>query len=319
MVVEQETIVSTDTHSTTIALVDDAPASVAVGDGFAIKVKASCAHGCDLRGLPVTVMAPDGKLTTSTLASCADGINESDAIALTAPRRAGEHSWRIALGAHEHDGVRHADSAQSFAVRAEPHATSLAVWDIPSPVLTGAQFAIKVGAKSTAGCSLHGKPIEICDAVGTVVARGQFGDAPWPGTSALYWTEVTLAAPAVEGITAWSARFAGEDLDLPHEGTSSNFTFAMVRPPEHTLTVKVVEKKTSQPIEDVQVLLGAYRAATGTSGLAEIRLPKGSYELGIWKVGYEAEPRTVTINADAAVEIAAATVAEPDPDALWQM
>jgi hypothetical protein len=297
--------VSADIHPTTIELNEAPPKSLAVDEWFTVTVKVCCPDGCELLGLPVAVTAPDGAGTKSELAHWGDGANETAAIALKVPQRVGDHAWSIDFPEHERDGVRHAASALSIAVKAEPHATSLAVWNIPSPVVVGMPFAIKVGAKSTSGCTLHGKTIEVCDAAGAVLARGEFGETPWPGTA--------------EGILAWSARFAGAGLDLPHEGASSGFSFAAVPPPEHTLTVKVVEKDTSQPIEDVQVLLGAYRAATGASGLADLRLPKGTYELAIWKVGYEADPRTLTVDADLAVEIAATVVPEDDPDALWQM
>jgi len=92
-----------------------------------------------------------------------------------------------------------------------------------------------------------------------------------------------------------------------------------VRAPEHTLTVKVVEKETAKPVEDVQVLAGPYRVPTNATGVACLRVPKGTYELAIWKVGYEADPRTLTVDADLAVEIAATVVPDDDPDALWQM
>lgn len=307
------------THPTTIALSEAPPKSIVVDEPFTVAVNVRCPDGCDLRGLFVAVRAPGDPESKSALAHCADGANETAAVALKMPRQTGDHTWTIDFPGHEHGGVRHAASTLTFTVTAQAHATSLAVWDIPSPVVVGQPLAIKVGAKSTSGCTLEGKPIEICDDAGAVIARGALGGTPWPGTSALYWTEVTLPAPAAEGMVAWSARFAGAELDLPHEGTSSGFSFAAVRAPECTLSVKVVEKEKSRPIEGVEVLAGPFRAATGAAGLAALRLPKGTYELAIWKVGYEAEPRTLTVDADLAVEIAATILPEDDPDALWQM
>src|SRR4051794_12365971 len=216
-----------DTHPTTIALADGAPTTIAVGEGFGVSVKVSCPHGCDLRGQHVTVTMPDGATQMQTLSACIEGINEG-LIVLGAPRQAGEHTWRIAFDAQEHGGVHHDHSALSLAIKIEPHATSLAVWDIPSPVAMGEPFAIKVGAKSTSGCTLEGKTIEVCDSAGEVLAQGRFGAEPWPGTSALYWTEIALPAPRSEGVVSWLARFAGEGLDLPHEGTSSRFSLAAV-------------------------------------------------------------------------------------------
>ena len=77
------------------------------------------------------------------------------------------------------------------------HQSSLAVWDIPTPA-AGERFAIKVGAKSSAGCALGDRRIEVIDGA-TVVAVGRLGDAPWPGTDALFWAEIELRAPDEPG------------------------------------------------------------------------------------------------------------------------
>jgi hypothetical protein len=53
--------------------------------------------------------------------------------------------------------------------------------------------------------------------------------------------------------------------------------------------------------------------------LKKIALPKGRYELRVWKVGFEAPPRPVEVGADAFVEVEALAVPEEDPDARWRM
>src|SRR5262249_52362900 len=161
-----------------------------------------CAQGCDLHGLPVTITSPDGTAATGMLATGDDG-NEAE-VALKAPRSVGDHVFNVAFPRHEAAGLRHEESVHSVAVRTEPLATSLAVWDIPSPVVTDEPFAIKVGAKSASGYPLRGKVIEICDGAGAVLARGSFGNAPFEGTSALYWAEVALLAPPDAGVVSWS-------------------------------------------------------------------------------------------------------------------
>ena len=123
-----------------------------------------------------------------------------------------------------------------------------------------------------------------------MVARGALGDAPLPGTAALYWTELELAAPREAGHGVMVGAVRGGGLELPHDGASATFSAAIVPPPEHTLTVKVIEKDTATPVEEALVRLGAYRAETGRAGFAEIRLPKGRYELNVWKAGYEIQP-----------------------------
>src|SRR4029078_10961694 len=128
-----------------------------------------------------------------------------------------------------------ADTAQTETL----HETSLAVWDIPTPA-AGERFSVKAGAKSSAGCTLCGRRIEVL-AGDAVVASGSLGDAPWPGTSALYWAELALRAPPAPapaarwwpdlglrappapGTVAFSVRFDAGDLDEPHRDASSPF------------------------------------------------------------------------------------------------
>jgi hypothetical protein len=214
-------------------------------------------------------------------------------------------------------GAEHAEATSVFGVTTIPNATSLAVWDIPSPVTPGERFTVKIGAKSAADCSLRGKAIAVCDEAGAVIACGALKATPWPGTAALYWTEVELTAPAQPGVARWSARFAADDVELPHQGTTTAFSTAVVGRPEHRLTVTLLESGTGVPLDDVQVSLGPYRAATGRSGRADMDVAKGSYQLSAWKVGYAASIRTVEIDADAAVRIEAVIVPEEHPDAIW--
>jgi hypothetical protein len=193
------------------------------------------------------------------------------------------------------------------------HQTSLAVWDIPTPA-AGERFSIKVGAKSSAGCALGDRRIEVLNGE-AVVAAGTLGDTPWPGTDALFWTGVELRAPGQPGLVTLSVHFDAAEIDEPHESASAPFNVSVVAKPEHTLTVKVVADGT--PVEDAIVRLGPTRATTDASGMAAVKLAKGRYELVVWKAGYDAPVAPLTIDADAFVQIDARAVAEPDPDAVW--
>jgi hypothetical protein len=301
---------TTHVHSTAIELSEPAPAEVAAGTELVLKVRVTCAADCDLHGLPLTINGPDDTDTTCHL-------NDGGEIALRVPPNVGPQSFTITFGPHEAADVRHEPSSLTVTVNAIPHGTSLAVWDIPSPIVKGERFTIKVGAKSTANTELKGLEIAIFDQSDMVVARGRLRDAPWPGTTALYWDEVELLSPADVGLSRWSVRFAPAGLALPHDGTAAEFTAAIVQPPQHRLTVKVIEQQSKAPIENVQIRLGAFRGATGPSGLAEVMMPTGRYDLQIWKAGYEAPARPVEIDADLAVEIEATALPEENPDAAW--
>jgi hypothetical protein len=302
-------------HATTIEVIEPTPAEVPAGADIVLKVKLSCAAGCDLSGMPARITAAaDGALLRSASGTCA-----TTDISFEAPRRVGAHIWSVVFGPHEVAGIRHGEASLPVRISTIPRTTSLAVWAIPSPVVMGERFAIKVGAKSSAGVALTGGHVRVCDESGTVVAHGCLGDTPLPGTSALHWIDVELAAPPTQGVHAWSVRYEPQELELPHESASTTFSVSIVRPPEHRLTIKVIEKATAAPIADAQVRLGAFRAATDRSGLAEVDMPKGIYDLSVWKVGYEAPARTVELDDDTVVEIEVVSLPEENPDEAWLM
>ena len=193
------------THSTAIELSEPAPAEVAAGSELMLKIKLTCAAGCDLHNLPLTITSPDDTAPT------AGHINDSGEVTLSIPPKVGPQSFTIAFGPQETDHIRHEPCALSLTVNSIPHGTSLAVWDIPSPIVKGERFTIKVGAKSAANAELNGLEIAVFDNSDKVAARGRLRDTTWPGTSALYWDEVELTAPTEEGLRKWSVRFAAED------------------------------------------------------------------------------------------------------------
>jgi hypothetical protein len=195
------------------------------------------------------------------------------------------------------------------------HETSLAVWDVPPAVAAGERFAVKVGVKSAAGCALDGRTVEVLDEAGAVVASGRLGEAPWPGTAALFWAELELAASSALGLAMLTVRFDGAELEPPHQDASSRFSVAVVACPEHTLTVKVAAN--GAPIEEAYVRLGPLRAMTDAAGRAEVKLAKGRYELNVYKAGFDTEAVALVIGADAMVEVEARAQPADDPDAVW--
>lgn len=301
-----------------LALGERAPVEVMAACGVTITIRAACDAGCNRTGLALMMTMPGGVETSRTFAAHEEGVSIA-AMTLTAPAQLGEHRVRAVLPAHAIEGVAYAEAVLDVALRVIPQTTSLAVWDVPAPVVAGTRFAVSAGAKSVGGCPLAGQPIEVRDAGGAVVARGTLSSTPLAGTSALYWCELSCTASDMPGVATWTVRFAADTLAIPHEGAATTFTTAVVAKPEHRLTVKVVDEASAAPLADVELRLGAFRGTTGENGTTEIALPKGQYELRAWKVGYDAAPRALTIDADAMVEIAAHVVPEEDPDARWRM
>ena len=89
------------THSTTIELSEPAPADVAAGTDLVLKLKLTCAAGCDLHSLPLMVEGPGDE------AGASRHINDNGEIALKVLPEVGPQSFTIAFGPHEAAGVRH--------------------------------------------------------------------------------------------------------------------------------------------------------------------------------------------------------------------
>jgi hypothetical protein len=302
------------THRTNVEMSQPIPTEFEAGADIILKVKISCPEGCDLRGIHVSVMAADEVIASSELATFEEAVNETETFALKAPGQVGEHTWTVLFPGHEIEGTVHHEGSLAVSFTTIPHPTSMAVWDVPSPVIMSRSFKAKVGVKCSAACQLAGRPVQVFDEEGIQIGGSTLGEAPWPGTSALYVAEVELTAPGTEGIGLWSARFAAAEPGLPHDESSAAFSLRIARPSEHRVTVQVADKGTKAPLEDVEVRLGVYRASTDAQGRAILELPGGAYPLGAWKAGYEMRTRTVKVGKDLMIRVQAVVVPERDPD-----
>jgi hypothetical protein len=164
----------------------------------------------------------------------------------------------------------------------EAHATRVVVWDVPVVVEPGAAFRVRVGVKCVAECSSAGRLVEIRDAERQVVVSGCLGEVPWPGTTALYYAELELRAPSVEGLHAREAVVAAaadEACELTHEAASAQFQLRVARAPECRLKVIAVDARSRAPVPGAKVVVHPYHALTNADGIAELRVPKGAYRL----------------------------------------
>lgn len=293
------------THPIQVEIGESIPPEVYAGTDIALKVKVTCPRGCDLRGTQVKVMAPDAVVMTSELATYENNINETQGDNFKAPREVGEFAWSVVFPRHETESVVHEECCLPIAFRTKPHPTSMAVWDVPSPVVMNSSFKVKVGIKCSALCQLTGSLVEIHDEAGATIGHGRLGEGHWPGTDSLHWAEVELVAPATEGVAFLTVTFAAEESALPHEDTSTIFSVRAAKPPEHKVTIKIIAKETGLPVDDVEVRLGQYEAFTDLCGLATLDVPKSTYCLTIRKDGYDAEPIMVDVTEDAMIHVEA--------------
>jgi hypothetical protein len=176
------------------------------------------------------------------------------------------------------------------------------------PVVAGERFAIKVGVKSALGGTLAGGRVEVSDGSGAVVASGVLGDAPWPGTEALYWIELGVPAPARMETAKYTVRTSIAE---------TWFSVTAAAKPDHKLTVQVTEKDSKAALNGVEIRLGPFHARTDKTGRAELHVCKGEYQLQLWRTAHIATPKPVTIESDMSVELTMAHVPEEHPDARW--
>ncbi len=294
-------------HRIALSLPEPIPPEVAAGARLALRIHATCPHGCDLGGLPVDVAADGEVLAAGELVSGADSPAAAVELDVPAPAQVGEHAWSVGFPRHASGGAVHESSSLTLRFRTVPHAGSLAVWDVPSPTPATGPVHVKVGVRCAAGCALAGRRVEVRDEAGASVGGGTLGETPWPGTSALYWASVELPAPAAEGVHSRTAVLVGPDAGPPHEAAPATFTFRAGKAPAHRATVRVIDEGTRAPVAGVEVRIGRYMASTDEHGVAQVALPPGAFEVAIRKNGFRAEPVRVAVDGDVAVEIEAAT------------
>ena len=208
----------------------------------------------------------------------------------------------------------------------KPHTTNVVVWDIPSAIVVGERFRIKVGMKCSDECDLANSPFGIYDSglqgseegsgigdpgleegsgigdrgskEGRRVATGRLSGDRWPGTTGLYVAEVELEAPAAEGLYTWSVRGPESDVEIPHAEGSVSFGVRVVGHPEYLVTVETVDQVSQTPICGARVVMHPYKAVTDERGIAKVRVAKGAYKLFVSQSRYLTFGVPVEVTAD---------------------
>jgi len=192
----------------------------------------------------------------------------------------------------------------------ENHEISLAVWDVPSPVIAGRRATLKAGITCPSGCDLTGTRIDVYDETGARVGAGEAGSVPWPATDALYWAELEVSAPGREGDHSWTVEATSPE--PPHDRATSIVRFVASRPPEHRVTLEVIEKGSGVPLGGVEVRLGGFRAATNEAGVACVEVPGGTHEVCAWKIGYDLLSSTTHVAGDTTIHLEVAAAPESE-------
>lgn len=298
-----------------IELENAPPESIDAGVKFSFAVRVTWPEGSGPEDAGYLVRAGDKVIHSGDLPKAAE--DGSITFAFTAPEEVGDHRWVLTVAWQGRPDDKRFEGTLPLALTTVPHSTSLAVWDNPSPLVRGSRFEVKVGAKCSASCGLHGRQVEIRDEDDKVMGSGALGDATWAGTASLYWTTVQLDAPSEIRLHSWTVNFSGKELKLAHGGATARFSFVTVAEPEHSVQVKVVNKKTRAPIPEAQVRLGLYRAVTDETGSVKVSVPAGRFRLTVTRAGYDMPERNIKVSKDIRVRVAAEALPEEDPFSAW--
>ena len=316
-----------------LELFEALPAEIDMGAPFSLVVALTAKASCDLAGTAYKVLQGEETVAAGILPAVTrfdpdskdyDPLNgpvdkrDNLRIALRAPREIGTFQWTLVLPERELDGIALAESVLAFSFSTGQHRTSLAAWDVPSPVVAGEKFSVKIGAKCTACCPLNGRQVELRDEKGGLMAVGHFRETVWPGTEGLYWTELEVIAPGYEGLHNCSVTFSAQDHALPHQGASAALSFVTVEPGRHRVCVAIVERETGAPIAEAQVRLGYYRSASDESGIARFTAPSGKHRLFVWKADFSVPEQEVDVEHDLDLIVEAEALPKEDPYARWQ-
>jgi hypothetical protein len=304
-------------HVTETSLIGMVPIEPEAGAAVAITVGVSCASGCDLRGGTVRLVAEDGSVLEEVELAEFDGtLSQAVATGTKAPAAPGHYTWEAVFPAQTLDGRLHEESRATFSFEAKPHSTSMAVWDVPSPMVVGVGFSAKVGVQCPQGCNLTGAEVEVCDQLGAKIGSGTLADTPWQATDTLYWAEVSLQAPAAKGYYEWVANLSPPESPVAHEGCRYTFAFTVDAAPEHVVTVEVTRKDTAEVVPRALVTVlqkggFPYRETADETGTARLRVPKGEYIVYASLDEYAPFETDVSVGDDTLVK--AEMVYKPDP------
>ena len=189
----------------------------------------------------------------------------------------------------------------------KPHTANVVVWDMPSAIVAGEKFRMKVGIKCSNECDLTNSDFGVYDHEGAQVATGTLPGDRWPGTTGLYVAEIELEAPAEEGLYTWSVKGPSTGLAeepsigpgrIPHAEGSVSFGVRVVSHPDYLVTVETIDGESQTPLSGARVVMHPYKAVTDERGVAEMRVAKGAYKLFVSQTRYLTFGLAVEVTAD---------------------
>jgi hypothetical protein len=279
------------------------PDVIEAGAEIALKGRVSGSPVCDLRGRTLQVKDQAGADTASLEFTDFDGeTNETGELVVTAPVEPGDYAWMAVCPPFVQAGVSYEESSTAIPFTVKPHATNVVAWDIPSALVAGERFRIRIGIKCSNECPLANRDLGIYNHEGTRVATGTLTGDLWPGTTGLYVAEVELEAPAGEGLYPWSLKGPDSAAGIPHAESSVSFGVRVVGRPECLVRVEIVDQDSQTPVGHARVVLHPYKAVADERGVAQVRVASGPYRLFVSQTGYLTFSLPVEVTTDLTVK-----------------
>ncbi len=289
------------------------PGEVDAGGEITLSGEAVCSPAHDLNGRSLQIRDHTGALVDTILFTEFDGaVSTTPPVSVPAPEAPGTYSWSATISKNDDEAAGDElgiGEPTTFSVTVTAHATRLLIWNIAPTIEAGQRFGLDVGLKCSSGCDMTGRPFEIFDQEGSRVGTGTLSGEIWPGSEGLYYTALELTAPEEPGLYAWRIDVPAEDRDYPHQAATTTFNVRVVAPPEFTVRIEAWDGTKEAPLPNMSVTMHPYRGTTDARGIAEVRVPKGTYTLYVSGPGYYPVARDMEVTED--VTTCAPLEAEP--------
>ena len=280
---------------------------VDAGTDVTLQAKVSCSPACDLRGHTLSIKDQAGAEIAGLELTTFDGTtNQTRELSAKAPVAAGHYTWSAVSPAFVKAGVSYPEGSSTISFTVTPHTTNVVAWDIPPTIVVGEKFRMKVGIKCSRQCRLANTQFAIYDHEGSHLATGTLSGDLWPGTTALYFAEVEVEAPATEGLYTWSVKGPStalgtspqSDGEIAHAEAAVSFGVRVVSHPEYVVRVETIDMENQTPLSGARVVMHPYNATTDERGIAEVRVAKGAYKLFVSQTRYVTFGLPVEVTAD---------------------
>jgi hypothetical protein len=277
------------------------PGEVDAGGKITLSAEAVCTPVHDLSGRSLHIRDHTGALVDTIPFTEFDGaVSTTPPVSVPASEAPGTYSWSAIISENNDDAVDEIRVGEptSFSVTVTAHATRLLVWDIAPTIEAGQRFGLNVGLKCSSGCDMTGRPFEIFDQDGSRVGTGTVSGEIWPGSEGLYYAALELTAPEKPDLYAWRIDVPAEYRNYPHQAATTSFNVRVVAPPEFTVRIEAWDGTKEAPLPNMNVTMHPYRGTTDARGIAEVRVPKGTYTVYVSGPGYYPVQRDMEVTED---------------------